>query len=182
MALLLPCLAALASCTAAMPRPSKPDVQPSGWAADYDYSTNIWRYLRDQYNAAVVEGATAYLYIYSDRSGHCRSIRKMIARGRINAFDDVRITMLNYDRLWRMHFDKPDTSFDPGPFAAAFVKIDRNGGLARDQFRADLYLYHPRYMKRLGLPEPAESTPAALEAELKAFFEAHDEARQDTAR
>jgi hypothetical protein len=168
-------IGALTSCASMTPRPSNPSVVPAGWVADYDFSRDIWGYLREQFNAAVVEGATAYIYIYSDRNPHCIRVRKMIARGQVAAFNDVRITLLSYDRLRRVFRDRADVSFDPGPVQPVIVKIASNGGLTTAHIYPDWYLYHPEWFMRLGLQVPEPMSPAALETELKAFFRSNSE-------
>jgi hypothetical protein len=146
--------------------------------ADYDYTSNIWTYLRYQYNSAVVEGATAYIYIYSDRDPHCVRIRKMVAKGQISgAFEDVRVTMLNYNRLLRLYRTKgkSSVSFYPADWGPALVKIAKDGGLTDAVMYPDLYLFHTDRLVEPGQPEPPPLTPAALESKLRDFFQSNDE-------
>jgi hypothetical protein len=168
----------ISACAAirAEPQWSGPTVIPAGWAADYDYVSGLRQYLRGQHDRARLEGATAYVYIYMDLNEHCIGIRKSMQRGMVAAaFHDVRITMLNYDRLKWLYPRKPKVAFDPGNREAIFVKIAADGGLSDAIFDAHAYRYHPEWLRDFGYSDPIQPTLSEYAEALQKFFETNAE-------
>jgi hypothetical protein len=123
-------------------KPSRPAVVPDGWDASYDYNSGIKPFLRQHYDSARLEGATAYVYIYSDASSRCRMLRRAMRDERISLqLRDVRITMLDYWRLRRTYEVSPGNAFDPGNASATFVKISMDGDLTDEMFHMGVYMY-----------------------------------------
>ena len=157
--------------SALKPRIREPAVVPPGWTADYDYASGMSRYLRQQFNDAIVEGATAYVYIYSDRSERCRTLRRLMSRNfESPLFSEVRISMLDFGTLHELHKRYPEVAFDPGYSSGVFVKIASDGNLSAPMFYASLYLHAPHALPRFGYPDPGRSTPRDFIAELRRFF------------
>lgn len=153
-----------------------PAVVPAGWTAEYDYASGIRRYLRQQFNSAIVEGATAYIYIYSDRSERCRSLRRFMNRESVAPlFRDVRISMLDIWKLYDLHEKYPHAAFDPGDRSAVFVKIASDGTLSDQMFYAGLYFYNPYLLEDHGYPDLAQPSLGDLAAELQRFFAKNSE-------
>ena len=148
----------------------------AGWIADYDYVSGLRPYLRSQYVRARAEGATAYVYVYSDSSEHCLNIRRLIDREVVaTAFHDVRVTMLSYERLKSLYLRAPRLAFDPGNVDALFVKIAADGTLSDAIFYAHLYLYHPEKLRNFGYSYPMQPTLTEFADALQKYFEANAE-------
>ena len=163
----------LAACTTADVHrgPSRPAVVPAGWVADYDYESGIQRYLRQQYDSARLEGATAYVYLYSDAGTRCRTIRRSMKRERIAPLlRDVRVSMLDYWRLKDLYKTSQGVAFDPGDASGTFVKISMDGLLTDVMFHAGVFLYRPDLLYEYGYSEPRKPTFEEFAEELKRFF------------
>ena len=152
-------------------RVRQPAVVPAGWTAEYDYASGIHRYLRRQVDSAIVEGATAYIYMYNDSSERCRSLRRWMSRESVSPlFRDVRISMLDFWRLNDLHNRYPDVAFDPGITSGVFVKIASDGTLSDAMFYASLFLYSPHLLHDFGYPGLDRPTLRDLAVELQQFF------------
>lgn len=168
----------ISACAAmtAEPEWNEPAVIPAGWVADYDYVSGLRQYLRGQHDRARLEGATAYVYIYSDPNEHCRRIRELMERDMVAlAFQNVRITMLSYERLKWLYPRTPAVAFDPGNIEGIFVKIAADGGLSDAIFYAHLYLYHPHWLRDFGYSDPKQPTLPEFAEALQKFFETNAE-------
>jgi len=159
------------------PKWGPPKIVPRGWIADYDYTSGLKLYLRRQYDSARLEGATAYIYIYTDLDPHCLRVREFVRDGQIAAaFRDVRITMLNYDRLRWLYPRSAGIAFDPGHHEPSIVKISMDGDLADTIIYPDYYLYHPwRVLPRNMLDQVKPLTLPQLVEKLQQFFQANNE-------
>ena len=163
----------ISACAAirAEPQWRGPAVIPAGWAVDYDYVSGLRRYLRGQHDRARLEGATAYVYIYSDRNEHCIRIRESIKRDMVAAaFHNVRVTMLSYERLKWLYPRRPKVAFDPGNIEGIFVKIGADGGLSDAIFYAHLYWYHPEELRDFGYSDPKQATLPEYAEALQKYF------------
>lgn len=142
--LMLCAIAVMCSCTTAgtQHKPSHPSVVPDGWITDYDYDSGMRSYLRRQYDSARLEGATAYVYIYSDKNSYCRRLRRAMGDERISlVLRDARVSMLDFWRLKRTYAVSPENALDPGNFSATFVKISMDGDLTDEVFHMRVYMY-----------------------------------------
>lgn len=149
----------------------RPAIVPDGWTADYDYASGMQPYLRRQVDNAIVEGATAYIYIYSDRSESCRSLRRLMSRDyETPLFRDVRVSMLDF---WKLHASRkkyPGVAFDPGDWSGVFVKITSDGTFSEAMFYARMYLHSPYVLPDYGYEDPGRPTPRDFIAALRRFF------------
>ena len=156
-------------------RVHQPAVVPTRWTAEYDYASGIHRYLRSQFDNAIVEGATPYIYIYADSSEHCRMLRRLMDRKLVSPLlRDVRISMLDYWRLHDLHKKYPEVAFDPGISAGVFVRITKDGTLS-EIFYAELFLNHPYELREFGYPHLRQPSLRDFAAELQRFFEKNAE-------
>lgn len=152
-------------------RVRQPAIVPAGWTAEYDYASGIYPYLRQQVDSAIVEGATAYIYIYSDRSERCRSLRRLMDRDFVSPlFRDVRISMLDFWKLHDLYKSHPAVAFDPGISSGVFVKIASDGTLSDAMFYAALFWYKPHLLHDFGYPDLGRPTLRGFATELQRFF------------
>lgn len=174
-------LAALTACatTATEPTWHEPRVVPRGWISDYDYQSGLKEYLRHQYNSARLEGATAYLYLYSDSDWHCARIRQMMRNELlVVAFSETRITMLNYDRIKWLHGQYPQAIVDPGVEASISVKRSMDGDLTEVIAYPEIYIFHQGNLRQPVTGSPRESERMIIKdyAEgMRQFFRANIE-------
>lgn len=146
--------AATAACAATGKEPawSPARLAPAGWAQDFDYRSDLATYLRVQYDRARQDGATAYVYFYSDSSSHCLGTRRVMSRPEVaSALGNVTFTMLNADRLKWLHDQGVEGVMDPGEWVPVIARIAANGTLAQGIFLPDVPLYHtdPRKSRRV---------------------------------
>lgn len=174
-------LAGVAACATTTREPvwTAPAVIPEGWIHDFDYASSITKYLRGQYDSARLEGASAYIYVYSDSDEHCLATRRLMRKPAVAAaLRDVRITMLNHDRLKWLHTRNKEAAFDPGDLEPYMAKLSINGVLPASLMYPDAFRYHPEMLddpmdKLTG--KPKRLTASRFAAELRKYFEAHNE-------
>lgn len=121
-----------------------PAVKPAGWVAD-TFDDGLTEYLQSQYVYAKDNGLEPYVYVYSDRNEHCRSIRSLMKRQDMQeAFSNTHVVMLN-------HFDLRDLDKENGKkndvlfknFTPIIVRISAGGRLIGAVMKPELYLYYP---------------------------------------
>lgn len=174
-------LVALTACATAATEPTwhEPRVVPYGWIADYDYKSDLKQYLRHQYDSARLEGATAYMYLFTDSDWHCVRIRQMMRNELlVVAFGETRITMLNYDRIKWLYRQHAQAIFDPGIEAPIFVKISISGDLTEVIAYPELYLFHQGILKGPVTGSPRESERIMIKEfaeSMRQFFLANSE-------
>lgn len=156
---------------------SSPAVKPSGWVAN-EIDGDLRGYLRSQYLESKDRGLTPYVYVYSDRSRHCRSIRAMMKRDDMkDAFNGTHIVMLNYFDVRKRNGSKSKAS----EFTPSIVRISEDGRLIGKEMNPELYLYYPSLTKEPDLrrytikhkwsgPVPK----GAFARQLKKYFEANN--------
>jgi len=137
--------AVAAACVATSKEPiwSPAKVAPARWIQGFDYKTDLVAHLRGQYDSARLEGATAYVYFYSDSNSHCLGTRRMMSLPEVApVLENVRMTLLNADRLRWLHDQGDENIVDPGKWLPIIAKIAADGTLESGIFLPDLALYH----------------------------------------
>lgn len=174
-------LAGVAACSTISREPvwTRPAVIPEGWVYDFDYASSIAKYLHEQYLSARVEGASAYIYVYRDSDEHCLATRRLMRKPAVAAaLRDVRITMLNYDRLKWLHTRNSEVAFDPGDLEPYMARISINGVLPDSLMYPDMFLFHPELVddpKDWSTFPRRRITARIFAEELRKYFEAHKE-------
>jgi len=121
-----------------------PAVKPNGWIFE-GYSGLLKSYLQTQAALAANKKLSPYVYVYSDRSSHCRAIRAMMKRkDMIDAFSGTQIVMLNYFDLRR---SKIINQSHRSSFTPMIVRISEAGDLIGEVMYPEIYLYNPLQTK-----------------------------------
>ena len=125
-----------------------PAVQPTGWVSE-KLSGELNEYLQSQYVYAKEKELIPYIYVYSDRNRHCRSIRALMKRNDMKeAFSGTHIVMLNYFDLRRLSQRKGQkNSMFMSNFTPSIARISEEGHIIGGVMNPELYLYYPLLTK-----------------------------------
>ena len=121
-----------------------PAVQPDGWVTG-EIKGELDTYLQSHYVYAKEKGLTPYVYIYSDHSRHCKSIRGLMKRDDMKAaFSGIYIVMLNYSELVELDKERPKRKrlFISG-FSPVIAQVSEEGKLFGKVMNPELYLFYP---------------------------------------
>ncbi len=159
--------------------PSLPDVTPDNWIAE-EVTVELSDYLQSHYRYAKDKELIPYVYIYSDRNNHCKSIRALMKRDDMKeAFRGTYMVMLNHFDLRKLNRKNKISS---GNFTPIIAKISGNGTIIGPVMAPELYLYYPlqtgvRELKKYSIRNKwSGPIPKSVFAkQLKKFFKTSNE-------
>jgi hypothetical protein len=131
-----------------------PGIVPQGWFDDYDYQSDLDKYLSEKYQGAMSAGKNTYIYLYADWYEVCKRFRKTFkGEDYAELFLSNAIIMLN-----AIFFEQ---EFDPQFIdLPVFIKINDNGILGPEVF-------YPTW--------PETEHPQRAYYKLKKFFQSDQE-------
>lgn len=121
---------------------------PVNWIADYDYVSDLNRYLKARSDAAREEGKVAYAYFFTDEYKHCRDVRRLMNKQRFQETQtNVVMIMLNYDYFRRSFLEFPKEQFSFGFRHPLVLRVTPDGHLSPPILLPADYIFHPRYVR-----------------------------------
>lgn len=130
-----------------------PKIVPTGWVDDFSFEQPLPAYLKAQQHIASQSRHTTYVYLYSDRSVHCRKIRKLMKSERVRkAFSGSHIVMLEYAKFTELIGGLPglDVDKDGRHWQPSLIKVGDDGLLTQDIIYPDLHLHHREKLPNSG--------------------------------
>lgn len=120
-----------------------PKVVPEGWVDDFDYKGNVNEYLKAEVERAQESNLSLYAYVFSDRSVHCRKVRKLLTNNLVKeAFENTRVVMLDYYQLLKVSDAKAAQQARNYHWQPMIIRIDSHGSLTQDVLYPGTHLFH----------------------------------------
>ncbi len=120
-----------------------PKVVPEGWVDDFDYKGNVNEYLKAEVERAQESNLSLYVYVFSDRSVHCRKVRKLLSNNLVKeAFEHSRVVMLDYYQLIKVSDAKAAQLARNYHWQPMIIRVDSHGSLTQDVLYPGKHLFH----------------------------------------